>query len=120
MFLAWGALDLPEGELEQLTPATLPDADAVRRDGRRARDRGWAVTEDELEIGLTGIAVPVFGLRGDVVAALGISGPTAGWPSGSTSSDATCSTSPPRCPRCCAVPPHRPAHRAARTKEVVA
>jgi DNA-binding IclR family transcriptional regulator len=34
------------------------------------------VTVDELEVGLTGIAVPVHGPRGDVVAALGISGPT--------------------------------------------
>jgi DNA-binding IclR family transcriptional regulator len=77
VLLAWDALELPEGDLERPTPATLADADAVRRDGRRARDRGWSVTEDELEIGLTGIAVPVFGLHGDVVAALGISGPTA-------------------------------------------
>src|SRR5919112_3434657 len=45
VLLAWGALDLPEGELERPTPTTLPDADAVRRDGRRARDRGWTVTE---------------------------------------------------------------------------
>jgi DNA-binding IclR family transcriptional regulator len=34
------------------------------------------VTVDELEVGLTGIAVPIHGARGDVVAALGISGPT--------------------------------------------
>ena len=77
VLLAWGALPFPDGELERPTPATLPDADAVRSDGRDARERGWASTEDELEIGLTGIAVPVFGLHGDVVASLGISGPTA-------------------------------------------
>jgi DNA-binding IclR family transcriptional regulator len=34
------------------------------------------VTVDELEDGLTGIGVPVVGGRGDVIAALGISGPT--------------------------------------------
>ncbi|GAB3024983.1 IclR family transcriptional regulator [Nocardioides flavus (ex Wang et al. 2016)] len=76
VLLAWGALELPEGDLERPTPSTLPDADAVRRDCEQARRRGWALTQDELEIGLTGIAVPVFGVRDDVVASLGISGPT--------------------------------------------
>src|SRR6188472_2998377 len=35
VLLAWDALELPEGDLERPTPATLADADAVRRDGRR-------------------------------------------------------------------------------------
>ena len=52
-----------------------PRRAAPRR--RRTRRRGFAVTTDELEVGLTGIAVPVRGQRGEVVAALGISGPTA-------------------------------------------
>jgi len=76
VLLAWGALELPAGDLERPTPRTLPDRQALRRDGERCRERGWALTEDELEIGLTGVAVPVFGVRGDVIAALGISGPT--------------------------------------------
>ncbi len=76
VFYAWGALPLPDRPLERLTGATLADPAALRRDGVRARKRGWAVTIDELEVGLTGIAVPISGSRGDVVAALGISGPT--------------------------------------------
>ena len=76
VFLAWDALGLPGGELERPTPATLVDRADLRRDFRLTRDRGWALTCDELEVGLTGIAVPVLGPRGDVVAALGISGPT--------------------------------------------
>ncbi len=76
VFLAWDALDLPAGELERPTPATLADPADLRRDGLRSRERGWALTNDELEIGLTGIAVPVFGIHDDVVASLGISGPT--------------------------------------------
>ena len=76
VFLAWEALSLPEGPLEALTPATITRPEALRREGRRIRERGWAVTLDELELGLTGIAVPVTGVHGDVVAALGISGPT--------------------------------------------
>jgi IclR family transcriptional regulator, acetate operon repressor len=77
VFYAWGALPVPHGELEQLTESTVADPAALRRDGITTRKRGWAVTHDELEVGLTGIAVPVQGPRGDVVAALGISGPTA-------------------------------------------
>jgi DNA-binding IclR family transcriptional regulator len=75
VFYAWGVLPVP-AELERLTEATLVDPDALRRDGQRTRKRGWAVTSDELEVGLTGVAVPVQGPHGDVVAALGISGPT--------------------------------------------
>ena len=41
------------------------------------RQRGYAVTHDELEIGLSGVAAPVFGPDDDVVAAVGVSGPTA-------------------------------------------
>ena len=76
VFYAWGALPVPAGELERLTEATITDPADLRRDGAGTRERGWAVTCDELEVGLTGIAVPVHGPRGDVVAALGISGPT--------------------------------------------
>lgn len=76
VFLAWGALDLPDGELERPTPATVSDRADLRAEGLRIRERGWAMTTDELEIGLCGLAVPVFGVHGDVVAALGISGPT--------------------------------------------
>jgi DNA-binding IclR family transcriptional regulator len=76
VFYAWGALPVPAGALDRLTEATVTDPDQLIRDGVRARRRGWAITRDELEVGLTGVAVPVRGPRGDVVAALGISGPT--------------------------------------------
>lgn len=77
VFYAWGVLPLPEGPLERLTDATVTEPEALRRETVRIRARGWASTDGELEVGLTGLAVPVEGPRGDVVAALGISGPTA-------------------------------------------
>ncbi len=76
VFLAWGVLTLTTEPLERLTPRTLTTLAALERDGATTRKRGFAVTVDELEDGLTGVAVPVRGARGDVVAALGISGPT--------------------------------------------
>jgi DNA-binding IclR family transcriptional regulator len=76
VFLAWGVLAPSEARLDKLTPSTITTKPALERDGEAARRRGFAVTIDELEIGLTGVAVPVRGVRGDIVAALGISGPT--------------------------------------------
>jgi DNA-binding IclR family transcriptional regulator len=76
IFYAWGALTLPTEGLERLTDATLTDPEDLRRDVLRTRERGWALTRDELEVGLTGLAAPVRGPRNDVVAALGVSGPT--------------------------------------------
>jgi DNA-binding IclR family transcriptional regulator len=66
----------PPTELEELTPHTVTDPAALRRQLATVRRRGWASTADELEIGLTAVAVPVRGSAGDVVAALGISGPS--------------------------------------------
>jgi DNA-binding IclR family transcriptional regulator len=74
VFYAWGNLAVAT-PLESRTEATLTDPDALRRDVRRCLRRGWATTVDELELGLSGIAVPVHGAR-ELVAALGISGPT--------------------------------------------
>jgi len=76
VLIAWGALTLADGPLERATEATITSSDALCRDGVSTRERRWAFTVDELELGLTGVAVPVFGARGDVVAALGISGPS--------------------------------------------
>ena len=76
VLLAHGVLALPAGELERLTPHTVTDRDALRRELEQVLRRGWASTVDELEIGLTGVAAPVRGVEGDVVAALGISGPS--------------------------------------------
>jgi DNA-binding IclR family transcriptional regulator len=76
VFLAHGVVPIPTQPLQRLTGATLTSPDDLRRDGERTRRRGWACTADELEVGLTGLAVPVHGHRGELVAALGVSGPT--------------------------------------------
>jgi DNA-binding IclR family transcriptional regulator len=73
---AHGCLPVPGGRLEQLTPHSVRDGAELRRQLRQVLRRGWAITVDELEIGLSGVAVPVRGAGGEVVAALGVSGPT--------------------------------------------
>jgi DNA-binding IclR family transcriptional regulator len=74
---AYGRLPLPEGPLEQLTGESVASQAELKRDLAEVRRRGYAATIDELELGLTAVAAPVRGREGDVVAALGVSGPTA-------------------------------------------
>jgi IclR family acetate operon transcriptional repressor len=69
-------IDLPARELERLTPATITDPAVLRRQLQRDARRGYSSTVDELEIGLTGVGAPVRGSGDEVVAALGISGPS--------------------------------------------
>jgi DNA-binding IclR family transcriptional regulator len=73
---AHAGLPVPRGRLELLTTHTVPDGVTLERQLAAVRRRGWAVTVDELEIGLCGVAVPVRGGSGEVVASLGVSGPT--------------------------------------------
>ncbi len=76
VMLAYGAIALPVGELEQVTPHSVTDRDVLARQLAQVTRRGYASTVDELEIGLTGVGVPVRGSGGEVIAALGVSGPS--------------------------------------------
>jgi IclR family acetate operon transcriptional repressor len=77
VLLAWKVLDLPDGAMERVTDHTLRTRGALEEDLQQVRTRGFAVTHDELEIGLSGVAAPVHGPEATVVATVGISGPTA-------------------------------------------
>ncbi|NUS75182.1 MAG: helix-turn-helix domain-containing protein [Streptomyces sp.] len=58
------------GEPRPLTPHTLTDRAALDRLLTEVRTRGYALVDEELEVGLRSIAVPVRDHRGRVVAAL--------------------------------------------------
>jgi DNA-binding IclR family transcriptional regulator len=75
---AFGAIDLPgkAAALTAVTPRTETDPARFAEQLDTVRRRGYATTVDELEVGLTGVAVPVRDRDGRVVAALGVSGPT--------------------------------------------
>ncbi len=64
------------GPLEAHTPATIADPEQFAAEITRVRRDGSATAVDELEVGLTGLAAPVFGAGGRAFAALSISGPT--------------------------------------------
>jgi DNA-binding IclR family transcriptional regulator len=75
---AFGAIDLPAAaDLVEVTEKTETDPARFAEQLTTVRRRGYATTVDELEVGLTGVAVPVRDRDGRVVAALGLSGPTA-------------------------------------------
>lgn len=77
VLFAYGVIEPPRGVLTAVTAHTLTDPARFGDELVTARRRGYACTVDELEVGLTGVAVPVSSREGQVVAALGISGPTA-------------------------------------------
>jgi len=66
---------LLESPLPALTPRTITNPQALRRELQRVRDRGYATGIEELEPGYMAVAVPVHGREGQVVAAVGIGGP---------------------------------------------
>jgi IclR family transcriptional regulator, acetate operon repressor len=75
VLIAWGAIELPVGRLATPTEHTLCSRRSLEADLDVTRERGFATTCDELEVGLTGVAAPVFGP--EIVAAVGVSGSSA-------------------------------------------
>ncbi|MBF8185336.1 IclR family transcriptional regulator [Nonomuraea sp. K274] len=73
VLLAFGALPLP-AELERYTPRTITTEAGLGLD--EIRERGWATTVEELEVGLTAVAAPIRGNDGSVTAAVSASGPS--------------------------------------------
>jgi IclR family pca regulon transcriptional regulator len=77
--------ELDEGELERTlreappvahTHRSVTDLGAFRSLLECVRRRGWAMTDEELELGLRAIAAPIRDASGEVVAALAISSST--------------------------------------------
>ncbi|MDQ0559969.1 IclR family pca regulon transcriptional regulator [Rhizobium mesoamericanum] len=77
---------LPEGEarailsrteLKPNTPNTKTGVEELIAEFRRVREQGYAVIDQELELGLCSIAVPVENDRGQTVAAINIGAPAA-------------------------------------------
>lgn len=67
---------LAAGKLEQFTPHTLTDPDAMIADLRAAKARGYAIDGEERNLGMRCIAAPVYNVFGEVVAGISVSGPT--------------------------------------------
>lgn len=68
---------LEKTDLKQNTPTTKTDPEELIAEFRRVRSQGYAIINQELEIGLCSIAVPVENDRGQTVAAINIGAPAA-------------------------------------------
>src|SRR6185369_888543 len=68
------ALDayLAETKLKSLTPLTITDPKRLRAIILQARESGYAVNDQEMEMGLRSIAVPIVDADGKTIAALNI------------------------------------------------
>jgi IclR family acetate operon transcriptional repressor len=63
------------GPLERRTPRTIVDPAELRAQLAGVRERGYGSTAEELEVGLSAIAAPVWSRDGLVVGAVDVSGP---------------------------------------------
>ena len=67
---------LAAGQLEQFTPNTLTDPEAMIADLHATKARGYAIDGEERNIGMRCIAAPVYNVFGEAVAGISVSGPT--------------------------------------------
>jgi len=77
--------DLPESEVSgwaaaqtfpRMTPNTVTSAKRLLKELRAVRVRGYALDEEEHELGVRCVAAPVRNHEGKVVAAISVAGPT--------------------------------------------
>jgi IclR family pca regulon transcriptional regulator len=64
---------LDRNELERFNENTITSSRGFRKRLREIREAGYAVVDQELELGLISLAVPLFNTYGEVMAALNIS-----------------------------------------------
>ena len=80
VLLAWmDAVALKEflaSKLHRYTPQTVTKPTVLEAELARVREQGWASTTEEFEIGLNAVAAPILDATGDVVGAVGTSGPS--------------------------------------------
>ncbi len=67
---------LAAGKLEQFTPHTLTDPEAMIADLHTTKARGYAIDGEERNLGMRCIAAPVYNVYGEAVAGISVSGPT--------------------------------------------
>ncbi len=61
--------------LVRFTDTTITDLEALREEAARIRQRGYAISDGEIDIGARAIAVPLWNHRSEIVATLSIEAP---------------------------------------------
>lgn len=74
---------LPEQEMRQIwarteiirfTDNTITTLESMRREAAKIRQQGWAIDDEEHELGIRCVAAPIFDFEGKPVAAISVSG----------------------------------------------
>lgn len=66
-------------ELGTMTAATTISPELLRLDRQLVRDRGYSISREDVEIGITGVAAPIFNQDGQVLGAAAIANVSARW-----------------------------------------
>ncbi len=66
---------LAHHELKTYTSYTITSKDRLRVELARIRAQGWAISEQQLELGFRGVAVPLIDRRGDMLGCLNVTMP---------------------------------------------
>lgn len=72
--LAFGDCPLPT-EMRSFTKNTIIDPEMLQKNLKKIQEQGYAVDEEEFDIGVHCLAVPVFDFHKKLVGSIGISGP---------------------------------------------
>lgn len=63
-------------KIEKLTKYTITDLGTMKKELEIVKEKGYAIDNEENEVGVRCIGAPVFNMRGEVEGAISISGPT--------------------------------------------
>ena len=78
--LAYKPLEFVEETLKDglpyLTPDTITDLDAFKRELDRTRDRGFSLDQEEIDVGINAVGAPIFSYDDEPVAAIVVAGPS--------------------------------------------
>ena len=75
VLLAFGAATMPSEPYQARTPRSITTRAALEAELAAVRERGYAITDEELEPGLVAVAAPVFAGGPAAIAAISVSGP---------------------------------------------
>jgi DNA-binding IclR family transcriptional regulator len=65
-----------DSKLEALTVNTITDPVCLKAELVRIRNQGYAIAQEELEIGFVAVAAPIFDINGNILAGISVGGPT--------------------------------------------
>jgi IclR family transcriptional regulator, KDG regulon repressor len=81
VLIAWDEswLERLPADLPKAGPSSLESLSALEFELAKVRRRGFATSIEEVVVGASSLAVPIFGTSGDVVAAINVAGPAIRW-----------------------------------------